>query len=119
MKSLNEDKGTTISELEVTLIAMKRLLKKRVEDNPKAGMIVAKGKPNEVRVRYRDMLRVLDSLELKLSQEGCLSFGVCKTCGRFNPKTSATGSLGTCGSKVVHEYDSCEKHTKKGGGFGL
>lgn len=119
MSSLNEDQGTTISELEVTFIALRKLLKQKLKENPKSGMLVAKGKPNEARLRYKDMLSVLDSLEVKLSQEGCLSFGICKTCGRFNPKVSGRGCFGACGNKIVHEYDSCEKHTQEGGCFGL
>lgn len=119
MSSLNKSSGSTISELEVTLIAVRKLVKKRLKDNPKAGMVVAKGEPNEARLSYKAMLAVLDSLEVKLGQEGCLSFGVCKTCGRFNPKVSGRGCFGACGSRIVHEYDSCEKHTTEGGCFGL
>lgn len=119
MSNLNADKGVTISELEGLLIAIRKLLKDRVKDNPNAGLILAKGKPNEARFRYADLIPVLDSLKLKLSQQGCLSFGVCKTCGKFNPRVSGTGHLGACGDKIVHEYDSCGNHTKKGGCYGL
>lgn len=121
MSSLNDSHGTTISELELTLIAVKKLLTQKIEASPKAGFIVAKGKPNEARLRYREMLQVIDSLEAKLSLEGCMSFGVCKTCGRFNPKVSSRKCFGACGTtnKIMHEYDSCDAHTKQGGGFGL
>lgn len=119
MKSLNERKGATISELEVTLIALRKLIKRTLEVKPNSGMIIAKGKPNEARLKYQEMLVILDSLEVKLSQEGCLSFGICKTCGRFNPKVSGRGCFGACGNKIVHEYDSCDKHTLEGGCFGL
>lgn len=119
MSSLNEDRGTTISELEVTLIAMRKLIKQKLEANPKAGMLIAKGKPNEARLRYRDMLRVLDSIEAKFGISGGLSLGICKTCGRFNPNVSGRGCFGACGNKIVHEYDSCEKHTREGGCYGL
>lgn len=119
MINLNESKGTTISDLELTLTALKKLLKQKIGDKPKAGFIMAKGQPNEARIRYRDMIRVLDSLDAKLSLEGCFSMGVCKTCTRYNPKVSGRGCFGACGDKIVHEYDSCDKHSKRGGGFGV
>lgn len=119
MNSLNVTKGATISDLEGLLTATRKLLKDRISDSPKAGLVIAKGKPNEAKFRYVDLLLVLDSLEAKLSMEGCLSLGVCKTCGKFNPKVSGRGCFGACGDKIVHEYDSCGNHTKKGGCYGL
>lgn len=119
MKSLNETKGTTINDIEITIKALKKLLKTKIKENPKAGYIMAKGEENEKRLRYSDMLSVLNSLEVKLALDGCFSFGVCKTCSRFNSKTSSTGYLGTCGKDTKHEYDSCSRHSFDGGGFGL
>lgn len=77
---------------------------------------MAKGKPNEIRLKFIDMKRVLNSLSSKLGLEGSFSFGVCKTCTRYE---SLGGCTGTCGSRNVHEYDSCAQHSKQGGGFGL
>lgn len=119
MKSLNETKGTTINDLEITIKALKRLLTSKIKDNPKAGFVMAKGEENEKKLRYSDMLKVLSSLEVKLALDGCFSFGVCKTCSKFNPRTSSTGCLGTCGKDTKHEYDSCSRHSLDGGGFGL
>lgn len=118
-RSLNEDNGYTISDLELTLYGLRKLVVDKLSVKPNAGFVMAKGKPNESRIRYKDMLRVLDSLQTKLGQDGCLSFGVCKTCTRFNPKASLTGEFGACGTKIVHEYDSCPNHSKSGGGYGL
>lgn len=98
---------------------VKRLLASRAEKNPNSGIVMAKGKPNELRLKYKDMLRVIASLEQKLAEEGCMSFGVCKTCNNFNQKASSSGFWGQCGGKLRHEYDSCENHSKTGGGFGL
>ena len=119
--TLNEHNGGTISDLELTLTAVKKLLRKRLEENPKAGLVMSRGKKNEARMRYRDMAKVIESLEAKLSLEGCFSMGVCKTCKKFNPKVSGKGCFGSCGNsdKLVHEYDSCADHSKKGGGYGV
>lgn len=119
MKGLNAAKGYTISELEATFALMEKLIEKRLSSRPDGGIILCKGKPNETRISYAQAKRVLDSLQVRLSQDGCFSFNVCKTCTRFRPGASAIGYFGTCGGKIVHEYDSCEKHSKYGGGYGL
>ena len=117
--SLNQSKGTTINELELTLIALKKLLKQKVAASPSAGLRLNKGQPNEAKLKYKDMITVLDSLQGKLSMEGCFSLGICKTCTRFNPRASGRGCFGLCKDKVVHEYYSCDQHSKKGGGYGV
>lgn len=120
MRSLNADHNKTISDLEAAFIVVEKLLKKHLQDHPNSGMILCKGKPNETRIRYSEVTSVLHSIQIKLSQEGCFSFGVCKTCARFNPSVSQIGCFGMCNnSKIVHEYDSCDKHSKRGGGYGL
>lgn len=119
MKSLNAAEGTTINDLETTLIGIEKLLKAKVEAQPNSGIRINKGQPNEKKLKYQDMLPVLYSLHRKLSLEGCFSMGICKTCSRFNPRASATGNFGVCGDKIVHEYDSCGSHSKKGGGHGV
>lgn len=98
---------------------VKKLLAAKAKERPTSGVVMAKGKPNEMRLKYKDMLRVIASLEQKLSEEGCMSFGICKTCNSFNPRVSSSGFWGQCGGKLKHEYDSCENHSKTGGGFGL
>ena len=115
-KSLNETKGTTINDVEITIRAIKKLLKSKIKENPKSGFVMSKGCNNEKRLLYSDMLEVLSSLEVKLALEGCFSFGVCKTCSRFTYSSNCTG---LCGNIHRHEYDSCNRHSIEGAGFGL
>ena len=56
MKSPNELAGTTISELEATLIMVKKLLNREIEAGHK-GLIIAKGKPNEVKQTYKSLIQ--------------------------------------------------------------
>lgn len=120
MKSLNGKKGTTINELEAMLLTMRKLVKDKLKDNPKAGLILCKGEPGETRIRYRELLGVIDSLETRFGLEGCFSFGICKTCDRYSPGLIGSEHSGQCPLKgAVHEYSSCDKHSKSGGGFGL
>lgn len=50
MKSLNLKLGKHINELEALYIALDKLVDEKLKDNPKAGLIIAKGQPNETRV---------------------------------------------------------------------
>lgn len=118
-KSLNADKGTTINELEIMFTGLNKLLDKQIEENPKSGIIMAKGKVNETRMRYKEVKQVLHKMQDYFEIKGCMSLGICKTCTNFNSKASSVGYFGLCRNKdTKHEYDTCGQHSYKGGGFG-
>lgn len=121
MKNLNAEKGCTINDLELSLIALKATLMKLSIEHPDKVFRIAKGKPNETQVSYSDMIGVVESLQNNLASKGCFSFGVCKTCGHFKRCLGSTEYYGCCSldTKIRHEYESCSKHTKEGGGYGL
>lgn len=122
MKSLNLDKGFELNELEAFLLLVDKLLDKRLEENPKAGIILAKDKPNETRIKYKDAKKTLNKLSSHFSQKGCLSFGICGSCSYFNTNGYTTKALGRCklnANKEMSAFDSCAGHSKSGGGFGL
>lgn len=119
MKNLNGQAGATISDLEAFLIAARKLLKDKIRDNPKAGIVISKGDPGETRVYYKDLILVADSLKAKLGLEGCFSLGVCKTCIKFTPSENPA-YMGDCPLRGrVHEFSCCDKHSKSGCGHGL
>lgn len=116
--SINADIGTTINELEATLIWMHKMAEKKAQEKPNGGFVMAKGKPNEIRLKYSEMADVIFSLKSKLGMEGCLSFGICKTCTNFR-KDCPGDKWGKCRGKDHHEYDSCDQHSVEGGSFGI
>jgi hypothetical protein len=118
LKNLNESKGTTINELEAFLIVCEKLLEDKVKAGEK-GIIIAKGKPNQIKISYKRALKILGSLRALFGLRGCFSFGICKTCTQFDSSQSGTKDFGNCQGKRVHKYDSCSNHSKQGGGFGL
>lgn len=120
MKSLNRDKGAPISDLEAALYAVEKLVKKQIEGGESKGFVLAKGKPNEKRVRWSEVLTSLKSLEDRLGLEGCFSMGVCKSCTKYRPEGCGNPTFGICAqkNKSVHEYSSCGDHSFKGGGWG-
>lgn len=119
MHSVNKHKGTTLNELEATIMYAITLFERKTEEKPSSGVIFCKGKPNELRLKYTDMVQTLISLQGKLGLEGCMSYGICKTCSKFDRSNFPGGQLGYCGGTLKHEYDSCSKHSKAGGGFGV
>lgn len=118
MRSMNLEKGCKVSELEGTFLILDALLDKQLALNPKSGMILNKGTPEEYRLKYSTAKKVLNELHKQASLAGKFSIGVCLTCKKFNGAYSQSGMYGKCPSKsdYVHAFDTCEKHT--GGGFG-
>lgn len=118
---LNEEKGKHISDLEAFLSVARKLIIDRIEENPKAGIILAKGNKNERKVRYSDALRYADSLESFLGTRGMFSIGVCQTCKYLDRKPIPDSYYGKCKIHkiTVHEYESCLEHSKEGGGYGV
>ena len=59
-QTLNEEKGKHISDLEAFLSVARKLIIDRIEENPKAGIILAKGiaiteNVKSVKLRYMSM----------------------------------------------------------------
>lgn len=119
--TLNEDKGKQISDLEAILILMDKLLSDKLEQKPKAGITLAKGKPNERRLRYTEAMLILRRLRSYFGIKGCLSLGVCQTCTQLDQRAHANKAFGTCkrNGKHCHIWDSCPDHSTEGGGFGV
>ncbi len=118
-KSINLDKGLTVSDLEATFMILYEMLDKRMEENPKAGMKL-ESNDNEIKMRYKDVKKTLKQIEKSFAYKGCFSFGICKTCDNFDSKMfSGKKSFGYCGDTMKHAFDTCSKHSESGGGFGL
>lgn len=120
-KTLNEAQGKALSDLEAVLIMMNKLLDDRIEQKPKAGITLAKEQPNERKLRYTEARTILRKLENFFEAKGCLSFGVCETCLRFDQAAHGNKAFGTCkrDGSYRHIWDSCSEHSKKGGGHGI
>ena len=120
MKSLNVDKGTTINELELTLTALEKLVKEKLQSNPNSGFIMAKGQLNEARIRYDKVLKNLLALKDLHGVEGAFSYGICENCTRFNDK-GFSNNFGACSltRSTRHKFQTCMEHSKKNGGYGI
>lgn len=119
-KSINLDKGLSVSELESMFLVLYEVLDKRLEENPKSGMKVKSKNGNEIKMRYADVKQILKDVENSFTYKGCFSFGICKTCSSFKSHMFAgRKNYGYCGDNMKHAFDTCSSHSITGGGFGL
>ena len=119
MKSINIDYGLPVSELEAYMLCIDKILQHKIEEKTSGGVIINKGKPNQIKLKYERIRDIHENLSSYLSSEGKFSFGLCMTCGKWNNKGSSTGLYGMCGKDSKHAYHSCSEHTPIGAGFGL
>ena len=112
------------NELEMALRIAKKAIDQLMVDKPKGGLIVNRGEPTEAKMSYKEALLCIERIERRFSMLGAFSFGVCGCCSKWVTTTHCTGEwsdFGTCrlSGKDTHRYDSCDKHSKENGGWGL
>lgn len=119
-KSLNAEKGTTINELELMFRILNKVLEQAIEQHGGSRRLtMAKGKPNECSMSLDEAKECLETLKDGMSIKGVFSFGICGNCEKWNCRGSSTKRIGMCGQEFTWRYYTCNKHSKKGGGFGV
>ena len=120
MNSLNKLKGKKINELELTLNALEKLVKDKIDVNPNSGFIMAKGQKNEARIKYTKVLENLKAIRDVHGLAGAFSIGICDNCTRFN-KSGFSGGFGKCrlNGTTQHRFHACLSHSKENGGYGV
>lgn len=90
-------------------------------DQGSKGIIIAKGQPNAKRFTYIQAASVLKTIEDVEAVHGKFSFGVCQTCKKYSSTAYSNRTFGLCNiDKKEHGcFDTCDKHSKDGGGFGV
>lgn len=111
--TLNEDKGKQISSLEALLIVMDKLIEDKLEQKPNAGITIAKGKPNEKRIRYNQVRHLFRAFRAYFEKRGCMSIGICETCAYYK------NSVCSKDKKPKDPWDTCYQHSLNGGGHGI
>lgn len=114
-----------MTEVEKAFIAVQKIIEKKIDENPKGGIIVNKGKDNEVKIKYKDLLRIVNSISYHvLKRKQIYSRGICKTCEHFD-STGYTENHGKCTLISTKEhpitnygrcmgiYDNCAYSTYK------
>lgn len=112
------------NELDLALRIAKKLLDRAMEEKPNGGLVANKGTPYEAKLSYHEAKLCMERLERKFGMLGAFSFGICGCCTRWNTAGHGTAhwsDVGTCSlcNKSTHRYDSCDKHSRENGGWGL
>lgn len=101
-----------MTEVEKAFKAVKRIVQKKLEEKPNSGIIVDKGQADEVRISYKELLSVVESLEYHVvTRGGIKSSGICKDCNYLN-KDGYTKNHGVCtfpasSRNLVTNYGKC------------
>ena len=106
--------------LKIAIKAIDQLL----EQKPKGGLIINKGKDTESKLSYKEAKLCMERIHRRFGHLGAFSFGICGGCTKWNTSGHFTGQwkdFGTCRvtGKYTHRYDSCGHHSKENGGWGL
>jgi hypothetical protein len=105
--------GKMKNELDMMIRCCEKALLKQIIENPKSGLIVDKGKPEETRMKYKVAKRYLTKLQTYFGLKGAFTFGICEDCKHFNKSghNSLEDCCGDCKVKniLVTSFDSCER----------
>ena len=112
------------NELEMALRIANKAIDQLLAEKPKGGLIVNKGEDTEAKMSYKEAKKCLKRIERKYGVQGAFSLGICGGCRHWNTVSHCTGDykdFGDCrlSGKATHRYDSCDKHSKENGGWGL
>lgn len=114
ISSLNIDNNLDVSNLEALFVVTQDLLQDKIDQGKKGRRL-----RNGQKFRYDELQGVLRALHSYFALQGCFSFGVCETCEKFGNGISSTGTLGMCKGQEKNWCDTCNEHSREGGGFGL
>lgn len=112
----------TINDLEALIAVIGKLIKDKLKEKPKAGITLEKDCPNERRITYKEAQALYCDLVALYAEKGCFSIGVCETCTHWDNAASGSKVFGLCPyakEKLCHKWDTCHKHSKEGGGYGV
>lgn len=91
------------NSLEIYTHLVKKLLARELKNKPNGGLIV----DEDSKMSYKQALQYTTMLNDYFGYKGCYSIGICKYCRSWNNRGHTNKCFGSCGSKVVHSYDTC------------
>lgn len=106
-----------MNELEKELKVLEVLLLKRLDENPKAGIILNKGTAEESRHKYSDSLIFLRKIRMHFGGMGSCTLGTCRECKRNDKRAihSIYNFFGQCSAqngKTIDDFSSCTKFAR-------
>lgn len=106
-----------IDDLDVLFIAVYNLLYEKIQQEPKKGIVISKGNPNQRKVRWKEILEIAHEAEdyfaFRRVRTGC---DTCGKCNNFKPVSEVSPYKGQCkarGLTLVHAWGSCQRYFER------
>lgn len=109
MKSPNEP----ITDLDVAFVAFYNLVYEKLETEPKRGLIISKGNPNQRKAYWSEVMEIAHMLEdffiLRKQRTGR---NTCELCKHWESVSEASPHIGKCKNRNIHhihKFNSCKR----------
>lgn len=106
-----------IDDLDVLFVAVYNLLYEKIQQEPKKGIVVSKGNPNQRRATWKEIMEIAHEAEdyfmFRKLRTGC---DVCENCKNFQSVSDVSPHRGHCKARdltLVHGWGSCQRHFER------
>lgn len=106
-------KDETISDLDATFMILYSLLTEKLEQEPKKGIILSKGNPNQRKIPWVKAMRLSHTLEDYFTfRKQLIGSQVCENCRYWLSISEASPHMGCCmkrNKKPIHKWYTCKR----------
>ena len=113
MKGSDED----IDDLDLLFVAVYNLLYEKIQQEPKKGIVISKGNPNQRKATWKEIMSIAHELEDYFTfhkvRTGC---DTCGKCNNFQSVSEVSPYKGQCkarGLTLVHAWGSCQRYFER------
>lgn len=107
----------TIEDLDVLFVALYNLLYEKIQAEPKKGIVISKGNPNQRKVTWKEVMSIAHEAEdyfaLRRARTGC---DICEHCSSFQSVSEVSTHIGKCKLRelsLIHGWGSCKKYSER------
>lgn len=112
-------KGPTepIDDLDVLFVAVYNLLYEKIQNEPKKGIVVSKGNPNQRKATWKEIMEIAHEMEdyfmFRNLRTGC---DICEKCSNFQSVSEVSPHRGQCKARgliLIHGWGSCHRYFER------
>lgn len=112
-----KDPSEPVDDLDVLFVAVYNLLYEKIQQEPKKGIVVSKGNPNQRKATWKEIMKIAHEMEdyfmFRKLRTGC---DICGKCKNFQSTSDVSPYKGQCkarGLTLVHAWGSCQRHFER------
>lgn len=112
-----KDPTESIDDIDVLFVAVYNLLYEKIQQEPKKGIVVSKGNPNQRKVIWKEIMEIAHEMEdyftFRKLRTGC---DICEKCKHFQSMSEVSPHKGQCrarGCTLVHGWGSCQRYFER------